>query len=55
MLRQKIIILKTLTMSKTVTGGPLGFLKIHFVAKPQKMKGELLETIKLFEKSLTLP
>ena len=39
-------------MQKFVKGGPFGFLKIQFVVK---LKGDFLETLKNFQKSLIEP
>ena len=37
---------KAQKVSKIVKGDPLGFLKIQFVAKYQKLKGHPLKTLK---------
>ena len=41
---------KNENVSKNAKGGHLGFLNMHSVAKCQKIKGDLLETLKFFRK-----
>ena len=49
--RQKLFILKFLTMPKTVKGGPLKFFNDHSVAKFQKkIEGEPIEFFENFRK-----
>ena len=43
-------------MPKNVKGGPLGYNNVHSVAKYQKnLKGDRFESLKIFEKSRTVP
>ena len=51
--KAKIIILKNLTMPKTVKGVPLRFFNIRSVAKYQKMKGGSFGDIKKLTKKVS--